>query len=216
MSQPFHFTKLIIVRHGQARAADGGYGPDTPLSELGREQARLVAEALRGHRDIAKIYSSPFIRAIATARPIEETVGMEATIDGRLAELQIGTAPLDRLIAGRNVLKLWRPEHRGAEGCESVEEFFTRVGEFCDWACARHRDEKIILVTHGGTLDAIFRWAMGIPASEPWSFGFEVPNASISEIEAWPFGRSSDGPPRHSVLYRVGEAVHLAGAVSDI
>ena len=28
-------TTLLLVRHGQARAEDGSYVPDTPLSELG-------------------------------------------------------------------------------------------------------------------------------------------------------------------------------------
>jgi broad specificity phosphatase PhoE len=35
-------TTLLLVRHGQARAADGSYGPDTPLSELGVSQAEAV------------------------------------------------------------------------------------------------------------------------------------------------------------------------------
>ena len=39
-------VRLYLVRHGQARADDGSYGHDTPLSPLGRRQAEAVAVGL--------------------------------------------------------------------------------------------------------------------------------------------------------------------------
>jgi probable phosphoglycerate mutase len=209
MAPEYSFVRMILVRHGQARSRDGMYGPDTPLSDLGQRQAKLVAISLVKESPVAAIYSSPLPRAVETAVPIGEALRLTVAEDARLSELQVDPAPLDQIAAGRNDISIWRPEDRGAKDGETVRDFFLRVGSFCDWACGRHRNEKIVLVAHAGTIDAIFRWAMAVPPDQPWMFELEVPNASITEIEVWPFGRSRSGPPRHSVVYRVGAAGHL-------
>ncbi len=61
-------TNLILVRHGESEWNAKGIWTgliDIPLSEKGREEARLVASALKGIKiDIA--YTSPLIRAKQT------------------------------------------------------------------------------------------------------------------------------------------------------
>jgi len=44
MPEEYPATILFLIRHGQARASDGSYGPNTPLSELGRVQAEKIAD----------------------------------------------------------------------------------------------------------------------------------------------------------------------------
>ena len=50
----------------------------------------------------------------------------------------------------------------------------------------------------------------------PWQHEFDLPNASITEIEFWPMGRIVDGAPRYAVLPRIGDARHLGTDVSDM
>lgn len=64
---------LYIVRHGEPI-----YGPDT-LTELGREQARAVADRFAIH-GLDRIYSSPQGRARETAQPTADRLGLDVTI----------------------------------------------------------------------------------------------------------------------------------------
>lgn len=216
MSGVYHFTRLLLIRHAQARSADGLYGPDTPLSDLGKGQAKLLGAGLRSEIPISAVYCSPFPRARETAAPLAERLGLAPRVDVRAAELTVEAAPLEVLASGRNDVLLWRPEQRGAKDGETIAEFFSRVGELCGDVCDRHPDQAVAVVSHAGAIDAVYRWALGIPPTSPWTFEVEVPNASVSEIVMWPHGRTDGGPPRHAVLHRLGDVAHLGRYASAL
>ncbi|MBN2566189.1 MAG: histidine phosphatase family protein [Candidatus Eisenbacteria bacterium] len=216
MSEAHHFTRFLLIRHAQARSADGLYGPDTPLSELGRKQAALLAGCFGLAIPISAVYCSPFPRAVQTAEPLAERLGLATQVDERVAELEVATAPLEVLTSGRDDTVLWRPDQRGAKDGETIAEFFSRVGRFCSDVCDRHRDQVVVVVSHAGAIDAIYRWALEIPPTSPWTFEVEVPNASVSEIEVWPHGRTDAGPPRRAVLHRIGDVRHLGECSSGL
>jgi len=73
--------KRYITRHGQVidyrdRSLDHFYPPgDVPLSELGREQARLLGERLRALDFHGKIISSPYMRTLETSEIIAKITG---------------------------------------------------------------------------------------------------------------------------------------------
>ncbi len=74
---------VILVRHGQtALNAEGRLRglADPELTPTGVEQARDTAETLR-HRGIARVVSSPLLRAVTTARAIADATGAEFTVD---------------------------------------------------------------------------------------------------------------------------------------
>ena len=58
METNYSSTTVLLVRHAQARSADGSYGLDTLLSGLGRRQAEAVAVVL------TKDFCSLFIRRL--------------------------------------------------------------------------------------------------------------------------------------------------------
>ena len=62
---------MLLIRHGLPIRAikPDGTPADPPLSELGQEQARRVADWLR-EEAIDRIYSSPLRRARETALPL--------------------------------------------------------------------------------------------------------------------------------------------------
>jgi len=78
--------RLYLVRHGEtetsARHVYSGQA-DIPLTDAGREQARLAAENLAG-AGVDAVYSSPLSRAVETARAIGRATGAPLRIDERL------------------------------------------------------------------------------------------------------------------------------------
>ena len=73
---------MIVVRH--AKAAPGDPDDLRPLTEQGREAARMLGELLAERRPEA-VVSSPLLRARETAQAIAGAAGLQATIDERLA-----------------------------------------------------------------------------------------------------------------------------------
>lgn len=72
---------LLLIRH--ARAA--GQAPDAPLTAEGVTQAARLAEAL-AHAGVTRIVSSPWTRAVETARPLAARIGLKVETDARLTE----------------------------------------------------------------------------------------------------------------------------------
>ena len=85
-------TKLFLIRHGQsagnAEGRFGGHGP-TPLSELGRKQAEITAEAL-SREHITAIYSSDLERAVQTAKPLAELLDLQVNATEAFRERHVG------------------------------------------------------------------------------------------------------------------------------
>ncbi len=89
---------IFLIRHGQTefnveRRLQGRM--DSPLTELGREQARRMGETLKAHLGepgLWRVVSSPLGRTLATARIVCETLGLGCAIetDERLAEIHVG------------------------------------------------------------------------------------------------------------------------------
>lgn len=66
-------SKIYLIRHGESLANAGGVtknSQDIPLTDLGREQAKLVPPKLPQHID--EIYYSTFCRTEETAKPTIE------------------------------------------------------------------------------------------------------------------------------------------------
>lgn len=85
-------TRLYLIRHGQsdgnAEGRFGGHSP-TPLSRLGEKQARMTAKALEQER-IDVIYSSDLLRAVQTAEPLADRLGIEINKTKAFRERNVG------------------------------------------------------------------------------------------------------------------------------
>ncbi len=207
---------LILVRHGQARSSDGSYDHETPLSDLGRRQADAVADRLAAEPSYAAVYTSPYARAVETAAPLCERLGVEPIVDQRLREFELGEMSVPEFIESRPDLLVWQPDHRGKPDGGTLGEFAARLAAFCDDTVGRHAGERVVVTAHAGTIDAMIRWAVGLPPSSPWEHEVDLANGSITEIEYWPRGRVPGGAPRYAVLVRVGDTAHLGDLASDL
>ena len=76
-------TEIWLVRHGDCYEGMSD-GADPPLSALGRKQAELLAKRVARLKPGA-VYSSPYRRALETARTISDDVH----IDERLVEMDM-------------------------------------------------------------------------------------------------------------------------------
>jgi len=190
MTPPPQPVELILVRHGETlwnlEGRMQGHG-DSPLSALGVSQAEALARALVGER-IEALYSSDQQRARNTAQPIAAALGLELHLDARLRERHLG------VLQGRTVEELARDEPdllarwraRDPEwvvpGGESLAAKHERVLAGLGAIVDGHPGARIVVVTHGGGLDAAFRHALDIPLRAPRRFS--LLNASLNVVVA--------------------------------
>lgn len=120
---------VYFVRHGQSQAnADGllaGARTDSPLTELGKSQAKTAAKRLIG-KQIDVVVSSPLERANHTAQIIAEGLGYkgEIHVSPLFTERDFGSATGLSRAEARILL-----DNDGATGVESIPEFEGRVKE---------------------------------------------------------------------------------------
>jgi broad specificity phosphatase PhoE len=159
-------TTLHLIRHGETawnaeRRFQGQ--SDIPLSERGREQAEELADMLAGRR-IGAVYSSDLSRALETARPLAERLGLEVVVDPRLRERHFGWAEgrTDDEVDSRYPSAWWANPDSRMPGGESRRDVWTRVAEFLDELLGDPPADEIALVTHGGAI----RVAAGYLAQE--------------------------------------------------
>jgi broad specificity phosphatase PhoE len=81
-------TVVHLLRHGEVENPDRiiyGRLPGYHLSANGQSMAR-AAEAFFADRPVGALFSSPLERALETARPVAERLGLPVVIDERLIE----------------------------------------------------------------------------------------------------------------------------------
>jgi broad specificity phosphatase PhoE len=166
--------ELILIRHGQSSANASGVWQgqlDFPLSDRGREQARLTGLALRG-TPVHGFYASPLARAFETAEIIarEAAVSVEVVpLDGlkeRRGGLLEGTTAEERMARDPALTEKWLslPEEEGWElvGAETDEEVLGRFEAAIADAMGRHAPgERVVVVSHGGAMRAYLRDRFG-------------------------------------------------------
>ena len=178
---------LILVRHGESEwNAQRRYQgqANVPLSGLGKRQAELVAERLAGQK-IDAVYASDLIRAWETASAIAEKSGLNVLPEPRLRELKFGVlegltfeeaqAQYPQMIAA------WLEDfNQPPEGAETIDLFNARIVSFLEELKAKHDEQVVLLVGHGGSLSEILRVALGLSREKRWYL--EMENASLSEV----------------------------------
>lgn len=181
-------TRLILVRHGQSEANLLGIGAgqlDYPLTELGRAQAEAVADALTERESIDRIYSSDLRRAIDTAKPTAERLGLPIQTDRRLREIDTGEwAGLSFTVRAERFPEEVRRlredySHMRFPGGEAIPEVYRRV-VCCITEILERNDGKCILITaHAGSLRTFAAYVHGFAEDEVGRSPAGGENASI-------------------------------------
>jgi broad specificity phosphatase PhoE len=162
-------TTLLLVRHGETDwNAEGrlqGH-TDRPLNDHGRRQAKDLADRLADEGADA-IYASDLSRARETAEIVGTRLGLPVVIDADLREKDWGSWE-----------GLTGDERAHVEQvAESTEAHRDRVMRAVRRIVERHPGQRVVVVTHGGSLRRVQASLNGI--AEPvvdncavWSWTF--------------------------------------------
>ncbi|KAA3661702.1 MAG: histidine phosphatase family protein [Chloroflexi bacterium] len=181
--------KIYLSRHGQSRwqVSINEEGLDSPLTELGQNQAQYLANWLandaalnNGTRvDVAHLRVSPLIRAQQTAVPIAEMLGATAVTDKTLRETDFHIEPqLPTVVSPYQNHIPYTPTNEYAAFKEQAQAALLTLV-----AAAEFHNGSVLAVTHGGLISTILRMIVGTDA-----ISFQICNASLNLIE-WKGGR---------------------------
>ena len=142
--------EIVLVRHGETEWSRSGKHTgrtDVPLTELGREQARAVGEALRG-RHFALVLTSPLGRALETCRLAG--FGDRAEQRDDLMEWDYGAYEGRTTVDIREEHPGWTLWRDGVPEGESIDEVAARVDRVV--TKLRSLDGDTLLFAHGHVL----------------------------------------------------------------
>jgi broad specificity phosphatase PhoE len=180
--------EIDLVRHGESLFNRMGIvqgHTDSPLTDLGREQANRAGEVLR-ERGIRAIYTSDLARAWETACIVGEEIGVKPVVMEGFREIRLGKwegRPIEEIREkdSKN-LELWYscPLEARIPGAESLEEFQKRVLNTLEEIKRKDGDGRIAIVSHGGVLSVIISCVLGLDINHLWHF--RLSNASLSRV----------------------------------
>ena len=117
-------TTLLLARHGESdwnRARRWQGHADRPLTDLGRRQARELAERLAGV-ELDAVFSSDLRRASETAEIVARSQGLDVTTMPELREVDVGSwSGLTRTEAEERFPEAYVRWTAGAEGWDDGE-----------------------------------------------------------------------------------------------
>jgi probable phosphoglycerate mutase len=195
-------TTLILVRHGrtaltESRKISGGDGENPDLSELGRQDARQVAEELAklGHSGnfaylappVAVVHS-PIARAQQTAQAISNRVSIPMVSNDDLAEIGFGEwdglTNEEMIAAFEDEYNAWRGSLEVAPpGGETLKDFDARVRRAFDSILEQYSGQSVVVVAHVMPIRALLRLANDSSIAGFWRIN--VGPASISIARYW-------------------------------
>lgn len=208
---PIPLTHFLLIRHGETewnRAQRIQGQRESELSPAGLAQAEALAAHLSQVAADALV-SSDLVRTMRTAAPLARRLGLVVEASPALRERAFGV--FEGMTADRIALSFpaayasWKARVPDfvIPGGESLVGMRLRVKAALE-AIARRGHKQVIVMTHGGVLDAVYRIAAGIDDVAPRAW--VLANASINRIEI-------DGG--HWRMGAWGEVAHLVDAADD-
>ncbi|TAN11783.1 MAG: histidine phosphatase family protein [Burkholderiaceae bacterium] len=182
-------TRLLLIRHGETdwNAANRIQGQlDIPLNARGREQARLLAEALAERDPIDHIYSSDLARALQTAQAIGTRLQSPITPMAVLRERAFGAFEgrtfADVRASDPEQSERWRRRDPGwaPPHGETLVRFRDRITRAVTALAQQNPGRQIAVVAHGGVLDVMYRAATGLELPPPRTW--KIPNAAVNRV----------------------------------
>ena len=181
-------TELILIRHGETdwnRELRFQGHIDVPHNDMGHEQARRLGLRLAGE-PVQQLVSSDLMRAQQTAAPAARQLGLEILTTVSLREQNFGIVEGMRAdeIQARHP-RAWedwlqfREDHAMPEG-ESPRQFHARIIEALGRIATENAGQRLLVVTHGGVLDMVWRTARGLGLNGPRQS--DIPNAGFNRI----------------------------------
>ena len=213
--------RCCFIRHGETpwnaeRRLQGHQ--DIPLNDLGLRQAVAAADYLRrchARTPFAALISSDLQRARQTAGAIAEALTLDVCTTPGLRERHYGDfegkTPAEAALhdGAAYAALVARDDLMATPGnAEPLAAMAVRIEDCLSELAAIYRDQSVILVTHGGVLDVLYRRAMGRALSGPRDA--PIPNAGLNWLDL-----RLDDDGLHWTMVAWGETGHLTGASLD-
>lgn len=195
--------KLFLCRHGETEGNENGVlqgHSSSKLTAKGLNQVEKLSEKL-SEEEIDAVYSSDLNRAVKTGEKIASEQGLKLETSKRLRE--VDRSEFEGLAFQKVVEKIQRSEKEDhlwkPENGESLDETRQRSVKEIEKIRANHEGEKVVIVSHSGTIGAAILGLLNHSAKN--SFKIIQDNCAINELE-W----SSD----HGwELKKINETCHL-------
>lgn len=169
--------RILVIRHGESEAdiLDVHEGrADFNLTEKGHVQAQAMAEYVKEHYKVDKIYASPLKRAFQSATHLSEAINVPIITDEKLMEFNNG------LIAGLS----WEeadekypfvpdlPIHEAVYEQESRLEFRYRAEYILSKIISENdKEATVAIVSHGGMINQLYHTFLKLPIDSGLFFG---------------------------------------------
>ena len=184
--------EIYFLRHGEtAWNRERRIQGSTEWTDLSEDGVRLAEETRDGmiaaNLSFDRLYTSPYLRAMHTARILGDGLGLEPVADPRLRELNFGeyegTRYGEGLFVDDNIKACFTdpPRYVAHPGAESFDELYSRVKSFMENVAALPLS-RVLAVAHGGVLRTVMRVAGGLPLAEFWQG--RQPNCSVHVVRA--------------------------------
>lgn len=195
-------TTVVLVRHGrthltESKRISGRGGEDPKLSDLGRLDAKLVADALKqiGNsgpwsylNPISAIVASPIQRTLDTANIISNELGLGVSVNENIAEISFGDWDGH---TNDEVKAKWPQEFAAWQGSwdvappngESLAEFDARVLKGLYEIVEEHQGKSVAVVSHVMPIRGMTRKAIEGGISAYWAP--QISPCSITILRFW-------------------------------
>lgn len=181
-------TRITAIRHGET-----AWNVDTriqgqldiSLNAQGRWQAEQASKALASEH-VDAIISSDLSRAYETALALAKPHGHAVQTDHGLREREFGNfqgktfAEIEAQMPQEAMLWRKRVPDFSPGGGESLLIFRERVAQCLRRLAAQYAGQHLIVVSHGGVMDILYREATGLDLQAPRSW--QLGNASINRV----------------------------------
>ncbi len=191
--------ELLLIRHARPVRLDGepdGPPADPGLDDIGRRQALALADHL-ADEPIGAIWSSTMRRAIETAAPLHERLGLPVQEEADLIEADhdaTSYVPLEEL--GPDA---WDDPMGTVFGDQDPEVFRHRVVGALDRIAVAHPSTSVAVVCHGAVINSAVAQVLGLAVPLFFAPGY----TSITRVLVARSGRRS--------LHSLNEMCHLRG-----
>jgi broad specificity phosphatase PhoE len=184
-------TEIWLIRHGQTDWNSAGLfqgQTDIPLNSTGLAQAKTLAQRLSSQK-FAAIYSSDLLRASQTAALAGEQLSLPILLDSRLREICQGEWEGKTLAEVRQNYEFEpgrddeSPETSRAPGGESVVEVANRMSAAADTIIQHYPTGKVLLVSHGLAVAALYCVANSISLTKVHAY---IPENATPMVIQWP------------------------------
>lgn len=213
--------RLLLVRHGQTpfnRDLKWHDQSDIGLTDLGVNQAKAIAEALKNENPVA-IYSSPLKRSLLTANLIAVEHNSTVIEKAGLSEIdagQLGGLTYEEISKKfPDFFQTWESDivNTAPPSGETMYSLQSRCWSVIEEIALTHREGTVIVVSHSFSIASIICKAINLPLTSFQNLNIQL--ASISELllhDLTPEEALQNPTWRKSaILSRLNDTHHLNG-----